>query len=208
MAQDAPHACTSSRNERVTMNIFALSLFFSITPPEETTANSDDAVAEAKSDPKFLFNLTAGMLESFSPVTGDHYGFYLSLSGDFLIPVGQRGTTLILSPGFEVGELGTDGLQWGPVGGFIVDQVIAEKPKVTVAVEPQVGYVLNAVSLFDEGGVDSVSHFLYTGLGFAFILPKGLTFIPTVTVSIAHTFDPATVAINPMFLISIPLYPR
>jgi len=189
------------------MNLFALSLFLSIAPPEVTSEESSP-VAETENDPKFFLNLTPGILESFSPVTGDHYGLYLSLNTDFLIPVGKRGTTLIVSPGIEVGELGNQGVQWGPVFGLILDQVIAENPKITVTIEPQIGYVLNAVSLFDQGGVDSVSHFLYTGLGFAFILPNGVALIPTVTASIGHTFDPATVALNPMFLVSVPLYSR
>lgn len=86
--------------------------------------------------------------------------------------------------------------------------MIAEKPKVTIAIEPQIGYLLNAVSLFDEGGVDSVSHFFYTGVGFAFVLNNGVALIPTVVASIDHTFTPDTVALNPMFLVSVPLYPR
>ena len=187
------------------MNTLALSLLLSFAPPEGPVAPDE---VPAESEPKFFINLTPGVLESFSPATGDHYGFYVMLSSDFLVPVGKRGTTLIFSPGFEVGELGSDGLQWGPVAGFIVDQVIAEKPKVTVAIEPQIGYLLNAVSLFGQQGVDSVSHYLYTGVGFAFILPKGVTLIPTVVASIDHTFNPESVALNPMFLVSVPVFPR
>ncbi|MEM9455250.1 MAG: hypothetical protein AAGF11_13800 [Myxococcota bacterium] len=169
---------------------------------EDTTPVGDDGKTR-----KFNLNLTPGVLESFSPVGGlTHFGFYVSVNTDFLIPINKETmTTLIVSPGFEVGELGRDGLQWGPVFGLIIDQVVAERPKLTITVEPQVGYFLNAISLFETGGVDSVSHNLYVGLGSALILPSGLTFIPTITTSIAHDFSAASLALNPTFLVSIPI---
>lgn len=79
------------------MNSFALSLLLSISPPAPNPGD-DVRVSEEKPDPKFFLNLTPGLLESFSPVTGDHYGLYLMVSTDFLIPVGKHGTTLIFSP--------------------------------------------------------------------------------------------------------------